>query len=88
MVTKIMDSDFPPERWDASDYQGKDPKKWLGDLSKAIKEVEAALADTKNKLAATQKAFKEYVDARQGLAQARFARILRFRRGFLSEASH
>lgn len=48
---------------DASDYQGKDPKKWLGDLSKAIKAVEAALADTKNKLAATKKALEEFVNA-------------------------
>ena len=49
---------------EASKYDGKqDSKKWLGELVKAMKEVEAALADTKAKLAAMEKAFEEYAKA-------------------------
>ena len=47
-----------------SKYDGKqDSKKWLGELITAMKAVESALADTKAKLAAMEKAFEEYVKA-------------------------
>jgi predicted RNase H-like nuclease (RuvC/YqgF family) len=47
---------------DASDYHGKkDFKKWLGELQKATKELEDALADTKSKLAAMKKALEDFV---------------------------
>ena len=49
---------------DASNYDGKKNFKiWLGELVKAMDQLEAALADTKNKRTAMGRALDEFVKA-------------------------
>ena len=43
----------------------KDVDKWFADLSKATKEVEAALADTQRKLEATKTAYDEFLKTKK-----------------------
>jgi hypothetical protein len=54
----------------ASDYDGKkDVKIWLGELVKAMKELESALADTKAKLATMETAFEEFWKANKAVLE-------------------
>src|SRR5438874_13748493 len=49
---------------DASSYDGKkDFKKWLGELDKATKEVEAAYSDAKTKTSTLETTLDDYIKA-------------------------